>query len=329
MSVVGDDVRDRGEGDPARDGERRQRRDQGDDLRGRARALVPGEPAEQDERRGCRGRRLPAHRRSSGAIVAVPSAPAQPQQLGALLGGAPRRRRAPARPRSRSTSRPPAARRPARRRPPRPGPGARRGRRTPRRTRRRGSRSSPRPRARRAAGPAPPAPACGRGPCPGWARPATARREARSPTAPATTIASASRCRSPPERSRGSESSTPLQADGRSAARPASPGSSSPTRSRTKHVARVLGQQGHAARRSTRPRAGSISPAAPRSRVLLPAPLRPISATRSPARAQVHPPQRLGLASSSTQRSRTRTGSCPGAPPARGSSRGEHLPRAI
>ena len=51
---------------------------------------------------------------------------------------------------------------------------------------------------------------------------------------PARAIASASRCRSPPERSRGSASTACSSPTTRSAASPASPGSSSPTRSRTR-----------------------------------------------------------------------------------------------
>ena len=51
---------------------------------------------------------------------------------------------------------------------------------------------------------------------------------------PASAIASASRCRSPPERSRGSLSIACSRPTIRSAASPSSPGSSSPTRSRTR-----------------------------------------------------------------------------------------------
>ena len=95
-----------------------------------------------------------------------------------------------------------------------------------RRTRRRGSRRAPRcprPPARAGARRARP---CGRGPCRGSARRGRRRREAR----PAATIASASRWRSPPDRSRGWRSASAASP----AASSASAGSSSPTRSATR-----------------------------------------------------------------------------------------------
>ena len=67
-------------------------------------------------------------------------------------------------------------------------------------------------------------------------------------------------------------------------------------------VARVLQQQRTPPARATRPRVGSSSPAAWRSSVDLPAPLRPISATRSPgAKLQVDAAQDRGAAASSCQ----------------------------
>ena len=108
--------------------------------------------------------------------------------------------------------------------------------------------------------------------------------------APSITIASASRWRWPPERSRGWRSTTSLRPTTASAvgarlvARRARAGGSrrgtaaaAPTRPRAR----------------TRPRVGSSSPAAWRSSVDLPAPLRPISATRSPGSTARSTPRRI------------------------------------
>ena len=145
--------------------------------------------------------------------------------------------------------------------------GDERGRRRGRRGRRSGQRGRP----------------CGLGPCRGSARRGRPGPAARSPSIrPASAIASASRWRSPPERSRGSASTACSKPTIFSAASPASPGSSSPrapgpgSRSGSGSAGRF--QPGV----STLPRTGSIKPAAVLSSVLLPAPLRPMRATRSP-----------------------------------------------
>ena len=125
------DVGERGEGDPAGDRQRRQRRDQRHDLRRRPRALVPGEAGEQHGAEDQEAGQLPAHQ---------PHASPGPEHRGALLGGD----RRPGRSRTRATSvakyQPPERTSAAgavgdRRRRRRAGPPARRKR---RRTRRRG-----------------------------------------------------------------------------------------------------------------------------------------------------------------------------------------------
>ena len=104
------------------------------------------------------------------------------------------------------------------------------------------------------------------------ARPAQAQPPARPPPV---TIASARRWRSPPERSRGLRSAISASPHGCSA----SAGGLLADPLMEEVVARVLQQQRRPARAlRTRPRVGSSRPAAWRSRVDLPAPLRPISA---------------------------------------------------
>ena len=158
--------------------------------------------------------------------------------------------------------------------------------------------------------PARPAPPCGRGPCP-----ASARRGRRAPAA--------RRPRRPGHHDRERE---PLALAAGEVARVARrPPSSRPTASSApptglagklvadalahEQVARALRQQRAAAGGVTVPRTGSSSPAAARSSVLLPAPLRPISATRSPGSIARSRPRRTSRgpppSSSSTQRSRS------------------------
>jgi hypothetical protein len=60
------DVGEGGEGDPAGDRQARQGRDQGDHLRRRARALVPGEAAEDDGGDDQEAGELPSSRGSLG-----------------------------------------------------------------------------------------------------------------------------------------------------------------------------------------------------------------------------------------------------------------------
>ena len=61
------DVGEGGEGDPPGDRQRGERGDEGDDLRGRSRALVPGEAAEQDAGEDQEADQLPAHAAPPGA----------------------------------------------------------------------------------------------------------------------------------------------------------------------------------------------------------------------------------------------------------------------
>ena len=60
------DVGEGGEGDPPGDRQRGERGDEGDDLRGRPRALVPGEPAEQDGGKDHEADDLPVHAAIAG-----------------------------------------------------------------------------------------------------------------------------------------------------------------------------------------------------------------------------------------------------------------------
>ena len=126
------------------------------------------------------------------------------------------------------------------------------------------------------------------------------------PSRPATTMASARRWRSPPERSRGSASVWPSRPKRRRASVPCSPRSSSPTRSWTKRSLGLWGSRATPAGASILPRAARARPAAARSRVLLPAPLLPIRATRSPGSSSSSTPRRASVHSSpspnSTQR---------------------------
>src|SRR5680860_884153 len=68
----GDDVGQGREGDPAGDGEGREGGDQGDDLRRRARALVPGEATEQDGGEDDEAGQLPTHRSRSRLRLSAP-----------------------------------------------------------------------------------------------------------------------------------------------------------------------------------------------------------------------------------------------------------------
>src|SRR4051794_17098804 len=304
----GDDIRDRGQDEPPRDGERRERGHQRDHARGRARALVPGKAAHEDRREKHVRVDLPGH----GASVSTgPCAGV----MRSRRSSAPRSGRiAPPAPRIRAVSvakyQPPERTSAA-------GPSAI---------------TSPSPSsttlsANEAANStswvaittaAPPA-----------AKPAThvassslrersrprvgssrqtAPGTASSPPRPAITMASASRWRSPPERSRGSASAAHSIAAASSARRPASPGSSSPTRSRTSRSPGLCGHSAHPPGADSLPRAGSSLPAATRSSVVLPAPFRPISATRSPRRIDTSTPRSTSRgpvpSSSSTHTSR-------------------------
>ena len=93
----------------------------------------------------------------------------------------------------------------------------------------------------------------------------------------------------------------------RRAASPVAPGSSSVTRSRVMKSDGLCVSSAVLRGAATLPRTGSSSPAAARSSVLLPAPLRPISATRSPASTRKPRPRRTSRvtipSSSSTHRS--------------------------
>src|SRR6185312_2099889 len=235
------DVGEGGEGDPPGDRQCRQRGDQGDDLGGRARALIPGEAADQDGGEDQETDQLPAHppapraselfrhiwrlksearpprRAAPGSWVTTPGtsrtratsvAKYQPPERMSALGPSaitipsPRRTTRSANSAANSTSwvaikiaAPCAARRST---------SAWRSSLRPR--------SMPRVGSSRATRPGTPSPS---------------RR-------PARVIARARRWRSPPERSRGSASIACSMPTARSAARPASPGSSSPTRSRTR-----------------------------------------------------------------------------------------------
>ncbi len=72
MSVVGLTLGKRREGDPAGDREGGEGGDEGDDLRGRPRALIPGEAAEQDGAEDEEAGQLPAHRGRSRSSAAAP-----------------------------------------------------------------------------------------------------------------------------------------------------------------------------------------------------------------------------------------------------------------
>ena len=292
MSVVGLTLGNAAKAIATGDRQRRQRGDQGDDLRRRPRALVPGEAGRAGRRRG----------RGSWPAPSSPRAlPASSR--GALLGrDRPRAGRGRGRPRWRSTSRRRGSRRRRRRRSRRRRRAARRARRRRRRTRRRGWRRSPPRRARRGPRSAPTSRPCGPGPSPGSARRGRrARAAARPSMRPARAIASASRWRSPPERSRGSASSGVLEPDQR-AARPGRPrpaarprpargpgsrrGSGSAARSRPGprpcHAPARSARRRCAAGCSSRPRfAPSARPARPAR-----------TAGRSPAaRLALHPPR--------------------------------------
>ena len=127
------------------------------------------------------------------------------------------------------------------------------------------------------------------------------RRRAGSP--PSSTIASASRWRSPPERSRGWRSASAGEAGGlerlgRQLLRDALV---------QEVVARVLQQQRHAPGALDAAAGRREQPGGSRSSVDLPAPLRPISATRSPGRdARVDAAQIAGPRASSSQTPRAR-----------------------
>ena len=232
------DVGEGGEGDAAGDRQRRQGGDQGDDLRGRARALVPGEAGEQDGGEDQEAGQLPAHRSPSSCERGRPRLGGDharqvehPGDFGREVPAAGEDLARRGRRRSRRRRR---AGRPARRR--------------RRRTRRRGWRRRPRRR---------------RGPCssisstssPLRARsmPRVGSSSATSPGSaspsirPARAIASASRCRSPPERSRGSRSTACSSPTARSAAAPCSPGQLVADPLADQVVAGVLGQQRHPA----------------------------------------------------------------------------------
>src|SRR5439155_892283 len=73
---------------------------------------------------------------------------------------------------------------------------------------------------------------------------------------------------------------------------PSSPGSSSPTRSRSRRSAGLWGTSAQPNGASSFPRRGSRRPAAARSSVVLPAPFRPMRATRSPGRTTRSTPPR-------------------------------------
>ena len=123
---------------------------------------------------------------------------------------------------------------------------------------------------------------------------------------PAIASARVSRWRSPPERSRGSLSRAPARPTRSSAACAVGARQLVADAVAHDHLRRALRRQGDPARgASTEPAAGSTTPAAARSRVVLPAPLRPIRTTRSPRRMSSEIPRstRSGPvpASSSTQ----------------------------
>ena len=245
---------------------------------GRLRSYQP-KAAGEDAREPGEGDRLPGHARSLRRARGRRHA----QRLGPLLGrdGA-GRRRGSARPRLRSTSRRRGCRRRSRRRSARRRRAARRDRRPAPRTRHRESPRTPRLPARANSASQPPNSSFRAGSIPRVGSSRQTRPGSPSPSRPAITRARASRSRSPPERSRGSLSAAHARPTASSARRPASPGSSSATRSRTSMSAGLCGRRAHPRGAASDPRAGSSSPAAARSRVLLPAPFRPMSATRSP-----------------------------------------------
>ena len=92
MSVVGLTFGDGGERDPAERRERGQRRDQRDDPRVGAHALVPGEPAGERDRQHAERAELPAHaiasaaraRISSATLIRGSSAPPAPPRIRAV-----------------------------------------------------------------------------------------------------------------------------------------------------------------------------------------------------------------------------------------------------
>ena len=128
---------------------------------------------------------------------------------------------------------------------------------------------------------------------------------------PASTTASARRWRSPPERSRGSASSR--TATGRPPRAPRSPARAAARRARARAGSSRPGSVTRAPRHRsacTRPRSGRRSPAATRSSVLLPAPLRPSRATVSPrptreARGRAAPPRPAPVPSSYATQTRS------------------------
>ena len=136
----------------------------------------------------------------------------------------------------------------------------------------------------------------GRGPCRASARRARPPRAASPPPMPrpASTIASARRWRSPPERSRGSASAACERPTSASAATAQAPAAARRARARAGSSRPGSGGPAPRLRRPrTVPRSGERSPAATRSRVLLPAPLRPSRATVSPGSTRrLEPAQR-------------------------------------